>query len=124
MFELAICKEFSAAHFLKGYPGNCASLHGHNWKVQVFVRSSALDGIGIALDFKVLKKELDAILAELDHRCLNDLELFSGCNPTSENLARYIYRRLSGVVNDGEKIRVSKVRVCESEHSGAAYFED
>ena len=125
MFELDICKEFSAAHSLKGYPGNCSSLHGHNWKVQVFVRSGALDGIGIALDFKTLKKELDAILAELDHRYLNDLDLFARCNPTSENLAKYIYQRLSGAVNDAEKgIRVSKVRVCESEHSGAAYFED
>ena len=122
MFELDICKEFSAAHSLKGYPGNCSSLHGHNWKVQVFVRSGALDGIGIALDFKTLKKELDAILAGLDHKYLNEHEAFRTKNPTSENLAMFIYQTLSAKINT-ETVRVSKVRVCESANSGATYFE-
>ena len=122
MFELDIQKEFSAAHFLKDYNGDCAKLHGHNYLVQVFVQSEELDEIGIALDFKVLKKELDAILTELDHKYLNELPEFADKNPTSENLAKYIYKRLSSKVNDG-KARVSKVRVCESLSSGASYFE-
>lgn len=123
MFELDICKEFSAAHSLKGYNGDCSLLHGHNWKVQVFIRSEELDSVGIAVDFKVLKKELDAILKELDHKHLNELPIFQDRNPTSEHLAMYIYKRLSATVNDGKAI-VSRVRVCESEHSGASYFEN
>lgn len=122
MFELDITREFSGAHALRGYNGDCQCLHGHNWIIQVFVQSTELDQIGIAVDFKVLKKELDAILTELDHKYLNELPEFADKNPTSENLAKYIYKRLSSKVNDG-KARVSKVRVCESLSSGASYFE-
>lgn len=124
MFELDIQKEFSAAHFLKDYNGDCAKLHGHNYLVQVFVQSEELDEIGIALDFKVLKKELDSILGELDHHFLNEHEEFKDKNPTSERLAQYIYRRLVPVVSTKQGVRLSKVRVCESPTSGAAYFEN
>ena len=122
MFELDIRREFSAAHQLRGYNGDCSHLHGHNWTVEVFIRSAQLDEIGIAVDFKVLKKELDAILAGLDHKLLNEHEAFHSKNPTSENLAMYIYHTLSAKINT-ENVRVSKVRICESANSGATYFE-
>ncbi len=122
MFELDITREFSGAHALRGYNGTCQDLHGHNWTIQVFVQSAELDEIGIAVDFRVLKRELDAILEELDHKYLNELPEFREKNPTSENLAQYIYRRLANTVNDG-KVKVSRVRVCESRTSGASYFE-
>ena len=61
-------------------------------------------------------------MLELDHKYLNELEAFRNCNPTRENLAQYIYKRLAAAVNDG-KARVSKVRVCESLTSGASYYE-
>ena len=123
MFELDITRDFSAAHSLRGYNGDCSSLHGHNWLVQVFVTSSELDEIGIAMDFKLLKKELNAILAELDHKYLNDLPAFSGRNPTSENIAMYIYQRLKPVVAAVPGASLSRVRVCESPSSGASYYE-
>lgn len=123
MFELDITREFSAAHSLCGYNGDCSELHGHNWTVQVFIRSKELDSIGIAVDFKILKKELNAILETLDHKHLNKLPMFSECNPTSENLACYIYKTLGGKINDG-RVKVYRVRVCESASSGASYFED
>ena len=122
MFELDIRREFSAAHQLKGYHGDCSNLHGHNWTVEVFIHSGQLDEIGIAMDFKVLKKELDAILEGLDHKFLNEHDAFRTKNPTSENLAMYIYKTLSAKINT-ENVSVSKVRVCESANSGAAYFE-
>lgn len=122
MFELDIRREFSAAHQLKGYNGDCSNLHGHNWTVEVFIRSEHLDEVGIALDFKVLKKELDVILAGLDHKFLNEHEEFRTKNPTSENIAMYIYKTLSAKINT-ETVKVSKVRVCESASSGATYFE-
>ncbi len=123
MFELDIVRDFSAAHQLRGYNGDCCQLHGHNWTVQVFVQSEALDSVGIAMDFKLLKKELNAILAEMDHQFLNDLPAFQGKNPTSENIAQYIYTRLKPVVAQSPCAKISKVRVCESPTSGAAYFE-
>ena len=111
MFELDIRREFSAAHQLKGYNGDCSNLHGHNWTVEVF------------MDFKVLKKELDVILAGLDHKFLNEHEEFRTKNPTSENIAMYIYKTLAAKINT-ETVKVSKVRVCESASSGATYFEE
>ncbi len=122
MFELDIHREFSAAHSLRGYNGNCSNLHGHNWVVQIFIRSEELDEVGIAMDFKVLKRELDIILEGLDHKNLNEHPAFREKNPTSENLAMFIYRELASKINT-ENIRVSKVRVCESANSGASFFE-
>ena len=122
MFELDIRREFSAAHSLRGYNGDCANFHGHNWTVQVFIQSEKLDEIGIAMDFKVLKKELDAVLGELDHKNLNEHPYFKDTNATSENLAMYIYQRLKPAVNL-PGVRLSRVRVCESASSGASYYE-
>ena len=59
MFEIDIQREFASAHCLKGYNGNCSEVHGHNWVVQAFVQAQELDEIGIAMDFRALKNELD-----------------------------------------------------------------
>ena len=123
MFEIEIDRSFSAAHQLRGYNGDCCKLHGHNYKITVTVRSSELDEIGIALDFEKLKAELDALLAEYDHSNLSELADFQAVNPTSENLARTIYRKISEKMNSGT-IRVHRVRVGESDHSAVTYFED
>lgn len=123
MFELDVIREFSSAHCLKGYCGNCSEKHGHNWSVQVFIHSEKLDEIGIAVDFKALKRELDALLGELDHKDLNSIPPFDKLNPTSENIAMYIYKRLSEKLN-GNGVKVYRVRVGENASSGASYFED
>jgi 6-pyruvoyltetrahydropterin/6-carboxytetrahydropterin synthase len=122
MFEIDIKKDFSAAHFLKGYNGDCANLHGHNWTVEAYITSNSLDEIGIAVDFRLLKKELLNIIDELDHTCLNDLPQFKSQNPTSEIIAKYIYTSLSKIFNS-DTVRVKKVRVCESPGAGATYYE-
>lgn len=123
MFEIEIDRTFSAAHQLRGYNGDCCNLHGHNYKVQVVVRSAEQDEIGIALDFKKLKAELDTLLSEFDHTNLSDLPAFKSVNPTSENIARTIYVRMSEKMNDGS-IRVHRVKVWESDHSAVTYFEE
>ena len=123
MFEIEIERCFSAAHQLRGYNGNCSNLHGHNYRVTVTVRSNELDRIGIALDFRKLKQELESLLEEYDHRNLSELPEFQELNPTSEVLARTIYRRMGEKMNGGP-IRVWKVRVGESDSSAVTYFED
>ena len=123
MLEIEIERCFSAAHQLRGYNGNCSNLHGHNYRVTVTVRSNELDRIGIALDFRKLKQELDSLLEEYDHRNLSELPEFQEINPTSEVLARTIYRRMGEKMNEGP-IRVWKVRVGESDSSAVTYFED
>ena len=123
MFEIEIDRSFSAAHQLRGYNGDCCNLHGHNYKVTVTVRSAEQDEIGIALDFKKLKAGLNELLEELDHKFLNDLPDFADINPTSENLARFIYRRMGEKMNNGP-VKVWKVRIGESDSSAVTYFED
>lgn len=123
MFEIEIDRSFSAAHQLRGYNGDCCKLHGHNYKITVIIRASELDEIGIALDFKKLKSEVDSLLAEYDHTNLSEHEDFKEVNPTSENLAKTIYRKISDKMNSAT-LRVHRVRVGESDHSAVTYFEE
>ena len=122
MFEIDIIRDFSAAHRLNGYQGDCSNLHGHNWTVMAVVQAEELDEIGIALDFKKLKKSLDAILDEFDHANLSDLDCFQHQNPTSEILAKTIFESLAAQMDD-DRIKVARVRVCESPGSGATYIK-
>ena len=96
MFELTVKAEFEAAHQINGYNGKCQRLHGHNWSVEALVEGYELDELGMLIDFKILKAELNKVLDELDHRYLNELPIFSkGTNPTAENLAKYIFDTLA-----------------------------
>ncbi len=122
MYELEVYRSFSAAHQLKGYNGDCSKLHGHNWEVTIVMQTEQLDEVGIGMDFKVLKKELDAILGEFDHANLSEVPEFASINPTSENLARVIYQKLARELND-DRVKVAKVKVSESPSSTAIYYE-
>ncbi len=122
MFELEIDRVIATAHRLRGYDGACCNLHGHNYKITAVLRAEKLDEIGIAVDFKKLKAELDALLNPYDHACLNDLPDFRELNPTSENIAKTLYKKLAAKMNDGN-VRVRAIRVSESDSSRATYFE-
>lgn len=123
MYELKIVTQFAAAHRLENFYGKCEALHGHNWKVEVFVGGSQLDNAGLLLDFGVVKAKTREVLEEIDHKYLNELEAFRDRNPSSENLARYLFERLGAVLNT-EAVRVLRVNVWESDNSCAAYFQD
>ena len=94
MFELTIITHFAAAHQLRDFSGPCENLHGHNWKIEVSVASDILNEAGIVVDFAVIKKKTAAIIKELDHCFLNELDHFKDHNPSSENIAQYIAGRL------------------------------
>jgi 6-pyruvoyltetrahydropterin/6-carboxytetrahydropterin synthase len=123
IYEVFITTQFAAAHSLPGYPGDCSRLHGHNWKIMVFVRSNQLNGLGMALDFGHLEAGVQEILRELDHYNLNDLPAFKEASPTAENLARFLYEELGRRLNSGV-LRVSKVQVSETSGVGAVYWEE
>lgn len=123
MYELMIETSFSAAHQLRGYMGKCEQLHGHNWKVQVHVTAEKLNQIDIAIDFHELKKLTNEIISPLDHTFLNDIFPFTEKNPSSENIAKWIYDCLKKKIND-ENIEVSAVTVWESDTASATYYED
>ena len=91
--------------------------------MQVFIQAVKLDDIGIAADFTVIKRVLSDILSQFDHKFLNELPEFKDINPTSENIARIIFDKLApAVAKPG--IKLDRVRVCESQSSGATYRPD
>jgi len=118
MWEIKVEKHFAAAHHLLNYEGDCENQHGHNWKVEVYVRGNELDKSNILVDFKVLKKQLDSILDLLDHKDLNGLEFFKDKSPSSELISRFIYHKMKEL-----NILVHKVSVWETPTSCATYWE-
>ncbi|RLA94196.1 MAG: 6-carboxytetrahydropterin synthase QueD [Deltaproteobacteria bacterium] len=122
MYEVVVYTYFSAAHNLRGYRGKCEELHGHNWKVSVKVGAEKLDQLGMVIDFKELKKTVNKVIQKLDHKYLNDVPPFDSINPSSENIAYYIFQELKKAINSG-RIKVIKVSVWESEDSTATYLE-
>ncbi|NQT22252.1 MAG: 6-carboxytetrahydropterin synthase QueD [Candidatus Omnitrophica bacterium] len=118
MFTIKIRNEFSSAHNLRGYKGKCENLHGHNWKVEAEISKENLDKCGMVRDFRDIKKYLSEILERLDHKHINNLAYFKKHNPTSENIAKYIYdslkKHFEGLV---------QVTVWESDNSSASYRE-
>lgn len=90
MYEVKKRLEISAAHRLNlDYDSKCTNLHGHNWIVDVYLRSETLDSNGMIMDFTHIKKK---ILDKFDHKVINDVVDF---NPTAENLAKYICDELA-----------------------------
>jgi 6-pyruvoyltetrahydropterin/6-carboxytetrahydropterin synthase len=113
---------FGAAHNLRAYRGKCEALHGHNWKVEAVFSAATLDALGMVCDFTLMRRQLKSVLEEFDHAYLNETAPFKKRNPTSENMAKYIYGRLKGILK-GRRVRVSCVKVWETENSSATYLE-
>jgi len=120
MYEISVESTFSAAHRLRNYQGPCEKLHGHNWLVRVKVQCETLDVAGLGIDFRVLKVHLRAILDLFDHSDLNLVLDPLGINPSSENIARYIYEKLEDALSDWNG-KVARVEVYETPGSCAAY---
>ena len=118
MYKIEVFSDFSSAHRLRGYKGKCENIHGHNWKVGIEVSSDKVNRIGIVADFMDLKKNLRDILLKLDHKDLNGLPYFRKINPTSENIAKFIFDELKK-----KELLVSSVSVWEADDSKATYSE-
>ena len=119
MYTIKVEANFSSAHNLKGYKGKCENLHGHNWKVEVVVAKNKLDKLGMVADFRCVKDKLNVILERLDRKHLNNIAYFKKVNPTSENIAKYIYDCLRSQASGLES-----VTVWESENSSATYSDE
>ncbi len=113
MYYITIEKDFDAAHYLRDYHGKCENLHGHRYVVRVTVKSEKLDKGGLAYDFTALKKQLGEILDRFDHTCLNDNPPFDKINPSAENIAANIYKKLKPKIK-GESVMIDKIDVFES----------
>jgi 6-pyruvoyltetrahydropterin/6-carboxytetrahydropterin synthase len=122
MYELMIESQFSAAHQLRGYKGKCEALHGHNWRIQATVSSDKLDDIGLAIDFHELRTIVSEVIASLDHSFLNDVFPFTEINPSSENIAKWIYESMKKRL-EKNICNINSVTVWESETASATYYE-
>ena len=118
---MRIFKEFSfeAAHRLPNVPDGhkCARLHGHSFHVRVSVDGPVGDRTGWVMDFADLKSAFRPIYDQLDHRYLNEIVGLE--NPTSENLARWIWRQLHPTLAG-----LAEVEVRETCSTGCIYRGD
>lgn len=115
---MEIFKEFTieAAHRLPNVaPGHkCGRLHGHSFRISLHVEGSVGRDTGWVIDFADIKRAFAPLHERLDHNFLNEVEGLS--NPTSENLARWIWRELKSSLP-----QLSSVRVHETCTSGCIY---
>jgi len=121
MYEITVISHFSGAHRLRYLHGKCEELHGHNWKVEVSVISNRLAKEGVAIDFGIMKLKVEKTLKSLDHTYLNDLPFFSGIEPSSENISKYIFDKVKSELK-GHPVTLKKVTAWESETACATYF--
>jgi len=122
-YTLKVLTDFASAHTLRDYPGACSRMHGHNWKVELEVEAFKLNDIGIAIDFKQMKKIANEVCDRLDHHYLNEIEPFTEINPTAENIAAYLYDEISKQLNN-ETVKVSAVTLWETDRACVRYSEE
>jgi 6-pyruvoyltetrahydropterin/6-carboxytetrahydropterin synthase len=123
MYELKVVTRFAAAHRLTMVGTKCENMHGHNWKIEVFLTGEKLDEAGVVMDFGDIKTRLREIVGRLDHQYLNELAMFQGRQPSSERIATYIAAELQQAIQH-TAVRVSRVSAWESEDACATFIVD
>ena len=121
MYELKVITRFAAAHQLAMVGSKCENMHGHNWKIEVYVTGEKLNTAGVLVDFGEIKAHLAEVMKKLDHKFLNELDHFSDGNPSSENIAQFVARELQAKI-DNSSARVSRVAAWESDDACATYI--
>ena len=122
MFELKVVTHFAAAHQLKMVAEKCENLHGHNWKIEVYLMGDQLNDAGILIDFGEIKQHVARIMKQLDHRFLNEIPPFTnGTPPSSENIARFVATELQAALPE-PAVRVSRVSAWESDNACATFI--
>lgn len=115
---------FAAAHFIPDHPGKCRNMHGHNYRVRVYVRAESLDHLGMVLDFSYLKQLMKETIGIYDHKVLNEIPPFDRINSTAELLCEHIFNEIQGRLaesEDADRVRLHRVDVWESDSSCASY---
>jgi len=111
-----------SSHFLRGYDGKCKNVHGHTWKISIWIKGerSQLDKVGILYDFGNIKK----IVNLLDHQILNDIKPFDEYNPTAENIVSFVYGNLKLHNQDLQfKVRIYETAVLKTTYAEMGDWE-
>jgi len=123
MFELKVKTRFAAAHQLTMVGEKCENLHGHNWNIEAYVAGESLNAAGVLVDFGDVKKAVREIMEELDHKYLNEIAVFKDIQPSSEQIAIHIAKRLQTMLDELDSgVTVSRVSAWESEDACATYL--
>lgn len=125
MFTLKVQDKFCAAHQLVGYPGDCANLHGHTWKVEVVLEGEHIDNLNMLIDFRDVKWIISMALEPLDHSNLN--EVLEEDLPTAEFVACYIHTAVTHLLKELELldyVSLREVTVWESDNACITYSEE
>lgn len=113
MYTLLVRCTFDAAHRLPSYPGKCARIHGHTYRVEVELSSATLGPDGMVRDFVELRRQVESLLP--DHADLNEV---MDVTPTAENISAWLYHRLRGA-----GLEVTAVTVWETDNYGCRYTQ-
>ncbi len=129
MWKLTVRTDASMAHALRHYKGKCENTHGHNYGIELTVTGDTVqEGTELLMDFSVLKKMLNEVLKEYDHKLINDVPPFNTMNPSSENIARFLFYeikpRLAQLPENTNHVRLQSVTVSEKATQSATYQED
>jgi len=120
MYELKVVTKFAAAHQLTMVGEKCENMHGHNWKIEVYVTGEKTDDSGVLMDFGIIKKQVREVMVMLDHKYLNELDYFQQSQPSSENIAYFVATELQKRM-DNQVVSISKVTAWESDDAAATY---
>ena len=125
MYQLTKSVTFDAAHLLRDYVGKCANLHGHTYRLEVAVAGEKVDEVGMVYDFFDLKKLIQGVVDQLDHRFINDIPPYNEVNPTAENMAYQIYQTLrQQLAGQNQNLKLKYVQIWETPTASATYSED
>ena len=120
MFTITVETSFLACHQLTFGDGRQEDSHNHNWIVRTSVCAEKLDRNGIAVDFELLKKDIQAITAKFDGSKLEDLDCFKGVNASAEIVAKYIFEKVRPLIPTGARldyIEVTEAPGCTAKYS-------
>lgn len=137
MYYLKTEQSFDSAHFLKNYEGKCSNIHGHRWRVVVYLNSDRLSTQtqtdGMLVDFGDIKNALKKICDDLDHKLIYEANTFKpgtlqalkdenfalyevSFRPTAENFSKYIFELIKNL-----NYPVCRVEVYETPNNCAIY---
>jgi 6-pyruvoyltetrahydropterin/6-carboxytetrahydropterin synthase len=124
MYQLTRSVQFDAAHQLRDYPGKCANVHGHTYKMVVCIEGEKISEMGILYDFFDLKQLMQEVFDQLDHRFINEIAPYNEINPTAENMAYQIYQTLKHrLAEQNPQLQLAYVEIWETPNCSARYTE-
>jgi 6-pyruvoyltetrahydropterin/6-carboxytetrahydropterin synthase len=141
MYRLSKQFTFAMGHRLSCHQGACKNLHGHNYTVEVGIKSGTLNKDGMLMDFSNLKAVVEGFLGYMDHALMvneTDGDLIKKMQeiipslkiietpfePTAENMAEEIYKHVGDILTKSYSVQMDYVTIWETDTSCATYSED